>query len=412
MVQPQNRFTFLWPLQIGDVTMVGAILLHVLSAMQDHRPLIRFGPATVLSIVLLAAGFLAQYFGALQTYTGWNGYIDMLVKNSVLLIMVEATATNIERVWAVQITMLLATLWWVKGGLRLSASGATYAGDRLMGAAVSLIENPNGFAYMMCIFLPLYLYCHQQMKQKSLRLAFLGLALCCVYIIFETGSRTGLMALIAFGVFAFPKYGRHNIRALLAIALATTFILSLVGKLNIERFKSIPQSISSFLRGEELPPEMMSQDEQSAVERRLKNRDTWALIKEHPLFGVGMNPDPAKYMDKYPYAVGQVHNELLMAGREMGFIGMGLYLGLLASLYLKGRQIQKNARSWPAVSDLGWTFKMQAVVIFIGGMFSPLPWNPPMMVLVGSASALSMLVAGMAVSPAMADALAGQKVAA
>lgn len=54
--------------------------------------------------------------------------------------------------------MMMATLWWIKGGVRLSMSGATYAGDRLLGPASSLVENPNAFAYMMCVFIPLYLF--------------------------------------------------------------------------------------------------------------------------------------------------------------------------------------------------------------------------------------------------------------
>ena len=47
-VQPQNRFTFLWPLHIGELSFIAAIGLHVLACMQDRRPFIRCGPATVV----------------------------------------------------------------------------------------------------------------------------------------------------------------------------------------------------------------------------------------------------------------------------------------------------------------------------------------------------------------------------
>ena len=76
----------------------------------------------------------------------------------------------------------------MKGGLRLSALGTTYTGDRLMGAAVSLIENPNGFAYMMCVFLPLYLYAYQQAPKKWQKWAFLACALAAVWICTSTDS--------------------------------------------------------------------------------------------------------------------------------------------------------------------------------------------------------------------------------
>ena len=53
LVQPQNRFTFLWPLQIADLTFVGAVGLHILSTMEVKLPVVRFGAATNLAILLL-----------------------------------------------------------------------------------------------------------------------------------------------------------------------------------------------------------------------------------------------------------------------------------------------------------------------------------------------------------------------
>ncbi|HIE10147.1 MAG TPA: hypothetical protein EYP62_00860 [Kiritimatiellae bacterium] len=73
----------------------------------------------------------------------------------------------------------------------------------------------------------------------------------------------------------------------------------------------------------------------------------------------------------------------------MGFLGMGAYLTLLLTMYLRGRRVQRMlVRSWPEVSDIGWTFKMQAVTIAVGGFFSPLPWNPVTLILAASASSL------------------------
>jgi hypothetical protein len=393
MVQPQNRFQFLWPLHIADISFIAALGLHVVSSLQEGRPLIRPGPGTVTALLLLFFGLISQYAGPLQTYTEWNGYIDILVKNSLVLILIAATAFTVERVWAVQATMCLASLWWVKGGLRLSAAGATYAGDRWMGPTVGLVENPNGFAYMMCVLIPLYLYFYQQRKEKIARWFFLALAVSAVYIVFETGSRTGMMALIVLGVFLLPRYGAKHQVALIAVATAITLVFPFVGAKNIERFKSIPKSFNAFVHGKaEVVADFednLTQDQQSAQERRLKNQDTWALIKEYPVFGVGMNADESRYQNKFQWAVGQVHCEILMAGRQMGAIGMSLYIAFLSVLFFLGRRIQNFARGWwPDASDLGWTFKLQTLVFIVGGAFSPLPWNAPELILVGSVSAL------------------------
>jgi len=388
-VQPQNRFLFLYPFRIANLCILTAAALHVLSCLQERRPLIRFGPATIMALLLLMSGLISLYVGTYQTSTAWNSYIDNLAKGVVALILVEAMATSVERVWAIQATMMISTLWWIKAGLRLSLGGATYAGDRVMGAAVSMVENPNGFAYMLCVFLPVYLFFYQQVPQKYIKAFFLAITLSAVYIVFETGSRTGLVSLILLGVFLIPKYGRHHIKTLALIGVAVFFLLSAVGELNIQRFRSIPDSIRSFLSGEIKESSQLSQDEESAQARRLKNRDTWALIKDHPLFGVGVSADESKYADRYPHAAGQVHNELLMAGRQMGIIGMGLYVAMLLIIFTRGRDVQRmSVEWWPALSDLGWTYKMQTLVFVVGGAFSPLPWIPPQMLIVGSVSAL------------------------
>ncbi len=389
LVQPQNRFSFLWPLKIADIAFIAAVGLHVMGCLESRRPLLRLGPATVLGMALMFFGMLSQHFGMYQASSAWNPTIDLIFKNALLLIMVEAMATSVERVWAVQMTTLIATLWWIKAGLRLSFTGATYSADRLMGAAVSLIENPNGFAYMMCMVLPLYLYAYQQARRPWVKWLFLAGALSGVWIVFETGSRTGLVTLIVLGAFLLPHYAHRRWKTLGLIVTVLVLLYPLTGERNRQRFRTIPQAIASFLgREKEDRPGPMTQDEQSAQERKLKNRDTWALIKEYPVFGVGVRPDASQYVDRFPMAGGEVHCEILMAGRQMGMIGMGLYIGFISTILLCGGWVRRHARRWPALRDLGWTFQMQALVIAVGGSFCPQCWNPVTLMLAGSASAL------------------------
>lgn len=389
--QPQNRFYFLYPYRIAQLSILLALACHFFACMQEQRPLIRMGPTTFIAVLLLAFGMISQYAGPLMTNTAWNAAVDNLVKSCIVMIMIEAMAYTIYRVWAVQATILLATLWWVKAGLRLGSAGATYGGDRIMGPAVSIVENPNGFAYLFCIVLPIYLYFYQQYPNKYLKGFFLFLALAAVYSILNTGSRTGVVVLIAMSLFLVPKYFFKHKVALIVVSAGIFIIMGSVGALNIERFKTIPTSIKSFLSGEE--PDMRTarqdMDVHSATERRLKNRDTWRLIKQYPLLGVGMNPDQSEFAADFPYATGDVHNELLMAGKQMGIIGMALYLSMIMVLFFGGRSVQLRTRGWwPAMSDLGWTFKLQAVGFLVGGMFSPVPWNAVLFILAGSASAL------------------------
>lgn len=394
-VQPQNRFGFLYPLRIANLSIMTAMIMHFLTFAQSGRQLIRFGPATITAVLLIVFAYISNNIGVMQVSNAWNANLDIIMKNAIVLILIEAMATTVRRVWAIQATLFFSVLWWVKGGLRLSSAGATYAGDRLMGPAVSLIENPNGFAYLMTLMIPIYLYFYQHSGRKWISWASLATAIACVYIVLETGSRTGVVALFIAGLFLIPKYAAKHKVALVLGAVAIYLVMSYVSPGNIERFRTIPQQARLFFSNTKDPAEEykqledMTQDEQSAWERRKKKEDTWMLVKEYPLFGVGVNADDALVAEKYPFAAGQVHNEILYAGKQMGFIGMGLYASFVFTLFISGFMIQRRMKNeWPAIADLGWTYKMQAVVVMAGGFFSPIPWNAITMILCGSASAL------------------------
>lgn len=390
-VQPQNRFTFLWPLHIADLSFMGAVGLHIMACVQDRRPIIRLGPATIVSVVLMMFAMLSQYIGVYQFSSEWNSYIDTIVKNAALCILLEAMMTSAQRVMATQLVVLVSTLWWLKAGVRLAQAGATYSGDRLMGAAVGMVENPNSFAYFLCVFLPVYLFMSRHCHLYWERWAFLAGALVDMYIVFKTGSRTGLFTLCVLALFLLPHYGRHNLKSLALFVLSVAVLLPMSGERNIARFKTIPQSVMNFLgRGNvgecERP---LNQDEQSADERARKNEHTWGLIREHLLFGVGVWSDGARYPSRWGMAQGRVHCEILMAGRQMGIIGMGLYVSYWIILLVGGGIIRKrNKQTWPTLADLGWTFQLQGVCLIVGGSFCPSAWNPPMMILAASVSAL------------------------
>lgn len=392
LTQPQNRFTFLWPLHIADLSFIAAVGLHVLACMQEGRPLLRMGPGTVTGLILLAMVPLSLAFGAFSLGFAWNNWVDMFVKNALLLILLEAMLTSKERVWAAQMTTLVATFYWLKAGLRLAAAGATYSGDRMMGAAIGLIENPNSLAYMMCFYLPLYLYACENSKAKWERWGYFALLFSAVYVIFKTGSRTGLVGLLVLGAFMLPRQLVRNLKGLVLAVVAVAVLLPMSGEKNIQRFKTIPQSMSAFFSGKQMVTDRpLTQDEQSAEDRRWKNKHTWGLIKRHPVFGAGLNPDQLRFPPDLPMAKGQVHCEILAMGIRMGMPGMVLYVAMWVVAAVCGLKTMRRMKWWPAMGNLGWIFFLQTVVLVVGGSFCPLPCHPPMMVLVASAAAMARL---------------------
>ncbi len=390
---PQNRFPVLWPLHIADLSFGAALLLHVLACLRSHQPVIRPGWATGLGIAVMVWAAVCNTIGPFQSGWVWNVWMDILYKNIGLLILLESMCDTRQRCWAAMMTVLFCSVYWLKAGIRLAAAGATYSGDRLMGAAIGMLENPNGMAYMLALVLPLYLYVFQAARSKIERMLFLVGVVADVFIVLKTGSRTGLVTLLAMSIWILPRYARQHGWGLLGAGVAFFFLLPLTGEKNIQRFKTIPQSAMSFLGFQvERSEGPLSQDEQSAEERSAKNRDTWRLIKAYPLAGVGMHPDD-RYWLSYPMAQGQVHCEILMVGRQMGFPGMGLYLGMLAQIGWCGWMVRRRHAGWSGMAELGWVYQLQAIGILIGGSFCPMPWHGPMMVIAASSSALARLSA-------------------
>lgn len=390
LVQPQVRFPFLAPWRPAYVCMVIAAILHFASASRENKPIIRFGPATITALLLMMFSYISLHFGPLQTSSEWNSYIDIIFKNCLCLILIEAMATTVERSWAVMATIFIATLWWVKGGLRLSAAGETYGGDRLMGPGVSLVENPNGFAFLMALMIPVYIYFYQHSKWRIMKWGSAFCALSAIYIALQTGSRTGLLCLIATGVLCAPKLASKSKPLLLVAVVSLFFITGTVSEKNAERFRTIRQSIDEFFeRVTPKSPDQMNQDELSAYERKMKNKHALGLIKQYPIFGLGVSHDDDLIPDEYAYARGQVHNDWLFAGLQLGLIGMALYASFLICLFAVSTRIHRDAKSsWPNLADLGWTIRVMTGIYIVGGFFSPITWNPLLLALVGATSAL------------------------
>jgi len=124
LVQPQNRYTFLWPLHIANVSLIAAVVLHVLDCLQSQKPLLAPNSATGIGLFGIALVFISNTVGVFQDgWGGWNAFVDLIVKNFLLMIMLAAMCRSVERVWVVQMVVLFSTTWWLKSGLRLSAAG-------------------------------------------------------------------------------------------------------------------------------------------------------------------------------------------------------------------------------------------------------------------------------------------------
>ena len=380
LVQPQHRFHFLIPWHLGDITFLTALVCFLIAVASEDQPPIVWGPATKFCVTLLVMAFISNTLGAFQISAGWNPALDVIVKNCAVIIMMEAIiGTNPNRLAAVLLSVCAATLWWFKAGLRGVQAGGGFVGARIMGPNVGLVQGPNEFGIFASVMIPILLgismFCtgHKWIRRGTALLS--GLAF---MVVLQTGSRSGLLCLIAMGPFMIPFLGgKKAFFPLLIMVGFAVFAFMHIDEANMERFRTIPQAFSDTISGKPKKDYAdMNIDEKSAEDRRRKNVDTWKLIKDYPILGAGINPNRADYPDKYAYARGTVHNELLMAGQQMGFLGMALLLSIWGYIGFTGFRVFVSAKkTWPALAILGWSLSVSGIALAVGGFFNTFVWN-------------------------------------
>jgi len=382
MTQPHFRFPFLVPFHCADILFAGAFGLHVLYSMSNNKNIIYMGPVTKMALTLLGLAMVSHFFNPAQKSIAWNGEIDIILKVVVVIILLEAQVDSVYKAAAVIGTLCLGSMWWIKGGVRLSQAGATMTGDRIMGVNVSMISNPNELAYVMCIMIPALFFFYAISRKKLYQWGFIALIGAAAFVVLRTGSRTGLVALTLSLVFMGPRMLKKHKEFVTIALVGGFFLIGAIGASNIERFKAMRVTAIAFFTKSSVPLAELNQDELSAASRMTKIIDTAKLVAFHyPVLGVGTNPKVTAATDLgLGFAKGKVHSEPFMAARQMGIGGFILYYLFLYKPFMAGRRMHRYLQdSWPEMATMGWALQGMLVAVAVGGLFSPSAWNFPHM---------------------------------
>ncbi len=391
--QPHFRFTFLIPFRLGDITFGGGVLLHFFDCISKGKKIIRLGSVTKMCLLILSLSLISHFFNVNASNHNWNPLIDSIFKVCLVIIILDAQTDSIYRASAVTAVLSLGTLWWLKGGVQLARAGATWgSGDRLMGANVSIIQNPNDFAYLTAFFLPAYFLFFQLSGKRYLKLACLAAFFIGTYIILQTGSRTGFLCLVTVYAFYLPLFLKRHKPFLVAGTVGIMFMLGLVSiggaglipEGNLKRIAGIGNLILEIfdLAKAKTQDEMSIEEREDADSGRIRYKKAAAtldLVLRHPFMGVGTSPRQAVFENNY-LVYGMVHTESLVAGRIMGVPGILIYLFTLYLPFRWGRDVRRmTANTWPQLYNFAYALQAQALVIFVGGAFSPSVFNFPHM---------------------------------
>lgn len=226
-------------------------------------------------------------------------------------------------------------------GSMASMAGWEYL-ERLSGAPSDVV-NPNGLAWIVCTALP-FLYFSMGLSWRH-RVAGLILIPAALYVLFLTGSRSGVIGL---GVIVLGIVLKAKRRVALLVTIAVVAVLAL-------------PMLSSDLQDRYLSIVGMGEKNAGTADERMEGMEAQIEVAlRRPLFGYGLGTSPeanANYVSSGPYvgAAMPAHNLYVEIAQELGLVGLAIFLVFMKSIYsgfAAGRRNMDASRSGLFLSRL------------------------------------------------------------
>jgi len=318
--RPQDIFTFLIPLHIGDITAAVTILSYYFTA--QHRPQIRSYPEVRLFIVFVSLGALSAPFGFYPSESVEDFLFGFGIKLGIYLWLVAKLITSEKHVQGASKSLAFS-------GVAMAVSAILRAGmgDRIGGGGT---YDPNDLALILITTLPIAIV--QGLSTPSLRwkvVWFSGAAFNLLGII-ATQSRGGFLGLSALGIFMlFTKLpGISKKKLILIVAALGTIFATYLGTEYKERIQTILEETTS---------DMTAGSGRIAIWKRAIQ-----IARDHPILGVGPSAFAAAYghyletdrftEDLSAESVGgawkTAHNSYLLVLTEMGLPGLIIFMSI------------------------------------------------------------------------------------
>ena len=347
---------------VGDVA-VGIALAGLLF----QREGIRFG-GPLTGFVMLYAWCAVGYFQTEYRGPVYEELINMGKLALILLAMINALRTRSQ--------VRAFIVFWVAcfGLFPLRGAYFTYfvGGYTVDGRAVwnYIYRNPNDLAALTLLMVGLCAgVLVSDVNKWVRRAAVLGLVTLSL-LVFMTQSRGAFLGLAGFGVLALAGY-KHRIRALAFTAVAGVVIALAAPKDVWERLGNMTKATETENLGE--------LDDKGSGEQRLAIWKTAVRITaDHPAFGVGWGAYPNANEDYAPRSgaldtrqgARDAHNTYLRTVAEIGFPGLGLFLGLISWTLTYAGRVRRRCKEIMPTASQQLLFAQYGLVAFLtAGIF-------------------------------------------
>lgn len=282
-------------------------------------------------------------------------HYEKFIKIQILTFMTLLLLTSRQRVhWFVWVIVLSIGFYGIKGGIFTILKGGVY---RVQGPSNTFIGGNNELALAMVMTIPLMRYLHLQETSRMIKLGLLAAMILTAVAAVGTQSRGALVALTLTGSIFWLK-SQSKIRTGILIAVAAVATLGFMPDAWFERMNTIKTY----------------DEDQSALGRINAWWVAWNVANDR-VTGGGFELWEWEVFQRYapvPEDIHDVHSIYFEALGEHGWIGLFLFLTLLAFTWLKCGSVIRFAKKHPQVKwarDLASMIQVTMVAYMSAGAF-------------------------------------------
>lgn len=358
-----------------NLIIAGVTILAWLASKERKAP--PADPAVILLFVFLV-WMTINSFQAVDPDRSWPLW-DRTWKTIVLGLLIGVMATNKVRIHALIWVVVLSLFYYgVKGGLFTIITGGQ---SHVLGPPNSMIDDNNQLGIAMLMALPLANYLRLNSANVWVRRGLLAGMIVSLVSVLGTYSRGAFVSLGGLMVLAWIRSPRKFVY--LAAAAATV----------VPAFLLMPQKYIDRINT------ISSPDSDGSVHGRLVAwQVAWRYAVDHVPFGNGFScSELPQVFDRYfpgevTHAAHSIYFEVL---GDNGFMGLAIYLGILATTLLMYSRIRKHTRGKQELLwayDLAGMAQLSLIVFCLGGAALSMAYYDLFYILLGLGSALNLAV--------------------
>jgi probable O-glycosylation ligase (exosortase A-associated) len=324
-----------------------------------HRLTLRVSLLAAFALHTLASAIVAENRGV--SLAAWQEFSKGLLITYFMTVLV----TDVRRLRLLLLVMALSL--GLEGG-REGLMQLVLNPGGINNNPIPFLGDNNGVAVGMLMLVPVLAALASTSRSAWIRRGLQVLVVGVSYRALSTYSRGGFLAAGALGILFWLR-SAHKIRVLAAIAVIAAIVLPVMPDAFWERMGTI----NTF----------RETGETSALSRLHFWEVALIMAEQNPLFGVGFQGYNTSY-DSYDFGGGEygqgrsVHSAWFGVLAETGYVGLAIYVALLASAFLACRSVRRAHRDDPARAELrayALAVETALVAFAVGGTFLPFQYN-------------------------------------